>query len=457
MSPFYLMMVVSRAFSHYLIVLDRGHVKYLPGDLLYSRLPTVLLQCTMRTLLTQCSDGSWGYQKSKEETAYAILTLQNVLTLPFTQQCRTACTDAIQRGRNFLISGPDVPFSNQVWIAKMTYHMSMVTEAYLLGALNDPVGHEFSDTIRGLFDLPGDIIAKQVKVYSQLPSFASVPQWTLEASAVEAHFLSLRMQDVDLLGQRAVLGSAYLINFALSTVAVSNREKLFLSLGTGALDDITWLAISMYHVDSHGERDLMSKETAFYEEYERVIFESFADIAVEYPRIVATGKQVDSPHLQNPSTLDRDSIARAVISLNYWILEKPRVQRASQYDRTALLVEIRNMWLSNMFQVQYSTAFHDQFQASADDFAAVGYQFRRWAHATGGDSIFATIMVVFILCLASSGGGEDVFPTAIEKYLFQNWAHHVGVESRLRNDYPTWEKDSLRCNFNCTPIWVLIQ
>src|SRR4051794_2030396 len=211
MSPFYPMMVISRAFSHYMIVLDRGHVKPLPDDLLYSRVPTILVQCTMRTLLTQCSDGSWGYQKSKEETAYAILTLQNTLSLPFTQHCRTACTYAIQRGRDFLCSGPDVPFSNQVWIAKMTYHMSMVTEAYLLGALNDHVGHEFSDTTQDLFNLPGEIIAKQAKVYSRLPSFASVPQWALEASAVEAHFLSLRMQDINLLGQRAVLGSAYLI------------------------------------------------------------------------------------------------------------------------------------------------------------------------------------------------------------------------------------------------------
>lgn len=42
----------------------------------------------------------------------------------------------------------------------------------------------------------------------------------------------------------------------------------------------------------------------------------------------------------------------------------------------------------------------------------------------------------------------NVSPTAIRKYLVQDWARRTAVESRLRNDFPTWEKDRQNSNIN---------
>lgn len=41
----------------------------------------------------------------------------------------------------------------------------------------------------------------------------------------------------------------------------------------------------------------------------------------------------------------------------------------------------------------------------------------------------------------------NVSPTAIRKYLVQDWARRTAVESRLRNDFPTW-KDRQNSNIN---------
>ncbi|QKX54174.1 uncharacterized protein TRUGW13939_01258 [Talaromyces rugulosus] len=210
-----------------------------------------------------------------DDTNPSHAVLRWLLGFSTVQKCRAVCIDAVQRGRDFLRSGPDLPFSNMLWIGKTTFHISMLTEAYILSALNDPVRYEFSGTVRDLFDLPREAMTKQVSVYSRLPSFESVLPWILEASVVEAHFLSMWMRNFDPLGQKSVLGSSYLMNAAMLIVLLNNRDKIFLTFGTGILDNITQFTVMIYHIDSYSERDMSSREQGIYSQYERIIFVAF--------------------------------------------------------------------------------------------------------------------------------------------------------------------------------------
>ncbi|KAJ5785388.1 uncharacterized protein N7503_010600 [Penicillium pulvis] len=410
LSMFYTMMLITRSFSHYLIKLDEGHVKPLPNDLLHHRLPAVLVQAMSRVLLMQCPDGSWGPHQSKEETAYAVLLLQDVCSLPFTKQFRVVCEDAIKRARDFLRLRPELPYSNHLWNAKITCYIPTISKAYILSALNGMAYHEFSDTIESLFVLQPEVVAKQVALYAKLPSFASVPRWMLEASAIEAQFFSQKMPDINILDQKLALDSAYHFNLALS---------------------------------------LLAKGHAAFVEYEKIVHGAFSEIAVEYPHLVADTRNGIPPPSSSISQAPLDGVGlnEAIGYCTSWMLENPVVKRASLYDRTSLLVEARHVWLSNMFQMHYSHTFHVTCHATSDNFAAVGYRFHRWAHGIGADSSFAPVLLAFIICLVSTGG-EDVFPTAIGKYLVQDWARRTAVESRLRNDFPTWEKDRQNSNIN---------
>ncbi|KAJ5537187.1 hypothetical protein N7513_010373 [Penicillium frequentans] len=449
LSTFYTMMLITRSFSHYLIKLDEGHVKPLPNDLLHNRLPTVLIQAMIRVLLMQCPDGSWGPQQSKEEAAYAVLLLQDVFSLPFTKRFRVVCEDAIKRARDFLRLSPELPYSNHLWNGKMTCYLPTISRAYILSALNGMAYHEFSNTIESLFAIQPEVIAKQVALYAKLPSFASVPRWLLEASAIEAQFFSQKMRGINILDQKLALDSAYHFNLALSLLAVSDRDKLFLHLGPGFLEDIAEFFVILTQIDSHADNEIQQKGHAAFVEYEKIVHGAFGEIAVEYPHLSAGTRNgippSTSPNSQAP--LDSVSLTEAINYCTSWMLENPVVKRASPYDRTTLLVEARHVWLSNMFQMHYSHTFHATCRASSDSFAAVGYRFHRWAQGIGADSIFGPVVLAFIICLVSTSG-EDVFPTAIGKYLLQDWARRIAVESRLRNDYPTWEKDRQNSNIN---------
>ncbi|KAJ5352429.1 hypothetical protein N7452_001403 [Penicillium brevicompactum] len=443
------MMSITRAFFQYLVKLDQGHVKPLPHDLLQNRLPTVLIQAMIRVLLMQCSDGSWGAQQSKEETAYAVLLLQDVMSLPFTKKFRVVCESAIQRARDFLRSKPEVPYSNHLWNAKITCYIPTISRAYILSALNGMACHEFGDTVQSLFVVSTDIVAKQVTLYAKLPSFASVPRWMIEATAIEAQFFSLRMRAINVLNQKCALDSAYHFNLALSLLAGTNREKLFRFLAPGFVETVAELFIILTQIDSHADNEIQKKGQAAFAEYETIVLEAFGEIAVEYPQLAAgTRNGILSPSPPNAErTLDGASLTEAIKYCTSWMSDNPVVKRASLYDRTTLLVEARNLWLSNMFQMHYSTAFHTTCRASPDNFALGGYRFHRWAQGIGADSIFGPVVVAFIVCLVNPGG-EDVFPTAIGKYLLQDWTRRTAVESRLRNDYPTWEKDRQNLNIN---------
>src|SRR3954453_9903441 len=59
-------------------------------------------ECVIQTLQTQHQDGSWGKLGPSEETAYAILTLVNFLSLPIPPGLNAMVIESVHRGREFL-------------------------------------------------------------------------------------------------------------------------------------------------------------------------------------------------------------------------------------------------------------------------------------------------------------------------------------------------------------------
>lgn len=97
-------------------------------------MPT-LFQCLVQTLLSQDVDGLWGCQERMEETAYAILTLANLLVLPLALFFRPELRSAMDRDRAFLQKSsrhrPEYLWieKNQLWVCKSSrslHHYSPV-------------------------------------------------------------------------------------------------------------------------------------------------------------------------------------------------------------------------------------------------------------------------------------------------------------------------------------------
>ena len=127
-------MLMSRSFLELLKLWDLGGLPQLLHKLLRERVMPALIQCLVRTLQSQKLDGSWGCEGPKEETAYAILTLVNLRTLPLAQFFRTDIISAIDRGRSFLkTTDPHKP--EYIWIEKVSFASVKLAEAYITAAM----------------------------------------------------------------------------------------------------------------------------------------------------------------------------------------------------------------------------------------------------------------------------------------------------------------------------------
>lgn len=127
-------MLMARSLAELLRAYDSGKFSQLPCVLLKEEVMPTLVQCLVRTLLSQSIDGSWGCKGPREETAYAILTLASLLTLPSNLFFRPDIVSAIDHGRSFL-NKSKISHPENLWIEKVSYGSTYLAEAYVVAAL----------------------------------------------------------------------------------------------------------------------------------------------------------------------------------------------------------------------------------------------------------------------------------------------------------------------------------
>lgn len=230
-SQYYPAMIITKAFTDYLVSLGEGRVKPLPDDLLKLQVPLLLFQCLARTLLTQNSDGSWGSGNSKEDTAYAVMVLKATWALPFeVGMLRKLSDQALKRGKAFILSKLDAPFCDYNWIGKCSYGLVSVSRGVALSALSDvQTAREYAMEVKRMYDIPMDQIAKQVELFSQLPFLAETPTWIIEAAAIEGGFYLHELRKIDYLDQKEILGEDLSKLCSVLCGSINYRNRAFLS------------------------------------------------------------------------------------------------------------------------------------------------------------------------------------------------------------------------------------
>ena len=127
-------MLMTRSLTELLRIWNTGELFQIVSSLLTKKVVPVLLKILVRTLQSQQSDGSWGCVGPREETAYAILTLASLLSLPLAQSVHSETLSALQRGRNIL-SSMEGRKPEYLWIEKVTYGSRYLAETYVAAAI----------------------------------------------------------------------------------------------------------------------------------------------------------------------------------------------------------------------------------------------------------------------------------------------------------------------------------
>lgn len=188
-------MLMSKAFIELLRIWDTAKVPHLDVKLLCEKAMPVLLQCLVRTLHSQHINGSWGCKGPREETAYALLTLSNLRTLPLAQYFRCEIISAIDRGQSFLKSSDQYKLG-YLWVEKVSYTSSNLSEAYINAArytsmTKSPLGERVrnlcsahdKDLARFASRIDGSLLSKQ-------------PRWLVLGSWIDSRLYVSQLQKI---------------------------------------------------------------------------------------------------------------------------------------------------------------------------------------------------------------------------------------------------------------------
>jgi hypothetical protein len=189
-------MLMSQSLMKLLEMWDKEILPGLDGDLIHNELPLVLFQALSRTLQRQRASGFWGRTDSPEETAYSLLAIAALSSLPFIRPLDEDIQNAIHKGRAALesLTGA-VSTAEYLWIEKVTYSSPILCETYILAALHATAQlekHVFRHQPTEVMNMKK--VNKFLPFYQKLLTIGALPAWRIRISLMEgclfAPFLS---------------------------------------------------------------------------------------------------------------------------------------------------------------------------------------------------------------------------------------------------------------------------
>lgn len=463
------MMLLAESLVRFLELWDKDHIHMSPGALLRDRIPVTLVQILNRTLITQNLDGSWGLKPSLEITAYAVMTLKVIVSLPWLEAIAEGTSSAIVIGQDFLREGIDGWSKPQhLWIEKVTYGSQYLSEAYCLAAVFDQRAfNTWTDRTSDLLAVSKKAATKVSQLLASLRVCRTVPRWKILAYVLEGmSFLpGLLSTGARILQGQQEAQNEYLTFIPCTWIIVNNLRHL--ELNTNFLWDMMVLTIGNFHVDEYMETKMakMSEETLG--QARSVIHALCGDLRSETSLVLDSSTSTQSATTavsdclySNKRKLNCTKILTDLASVEavlgpyiQGILHHPRIQHAPHLDHRTLRTELCAFLLSHMDQISDNKRFSHQPNWSPQkltQFLAPRTSFFTWLHTTGADSVSCPFSFAFLICLigSSDGNANSCFESTTQKHQAKDLCKRLSVMSRLYNDYGSVSRDTAEGNLN---------
>ncbi|PYI10684.1 hypothetical protein BO78DRAFT_414321 [Aspergillus sclerotiicarbonarius CBS 121057] len=438
-SSHYSFMVLSAAFVRFLQRYDCGELREVGGPVVVRDVALCLCQILSRTLVQQLDDGSW--ERSLEVTSYCVLTISQMMHLPFDQTLREEeLHSAIARGRRFIRDHQqDVVQPRRqdyVWIEKVSYSSGLLRKVYPIAALNAccepfPCTRELSR----FFHL-SSAVTQLKPLLRTLPLFQEFPLVSCELALVEATLWTMRLHE--------------------------SRQAVFPPV-QGRLDDI--LSLLVYQTDELMESVVVRLPSAMLESLgQQLKFECGlqADVGAVPHGANGVGSTGPGglPGSPADSMSDGDSMscseedqtpAQPFPSFNNIIgtlrkfiahvLQHPKVLASSEFTQLELAGEVYNFLSA---QLQHITD-NRQFQQTH---GVINATYHQWVQSTAADDTSCPMAALFFLCLTSKDGRVSFGANPQSRYLSRSIIRHLAVMCRQYNDYGSVMRDTNEGNLN---------
>jgi hypothetical protein len=245
-------MLLAQSFVKLLQLWENKTLKTISRDLIRDRVLIVSFQAIGRILQSQLDNGSWT--NCYEETAYAVIALANLASLPFVGPILLPIESAIQRGREFLLSRPLQSPPEYLWIEKVSYGSNSLSKAYVLSALNISVPTaRLGNDVSSLAPVHPKAVIKFSEFFSRLPLYSGLDKWRLHAALIESYlFLPLiKRVRLDIFPRKGMEEDKYLEYIPFTWTAANNRDQTYLT--ADYIHEMMVLSMLTYQCDEYME------------------------------------------------------------------------------------------------------------------------------------------------------------------------------------------------------------
>ncbi|KAI1423457.1 hypothetical protein F5Y12DRAFT_757041 [Xylaria sp. FL1777] len=458
LEPQYSMMLMARALCGVLKLWGADQLPELTASQVFYNIPRITLQICTRSLSSQSSQGCW--KDSAEVSAYAILTLRCLASLPWiTQSFGDDLERGIKLGVEFLKSHPQSGRSAEIiWIEKVTYGSPLLSETYCLSALQHCAQQTWGEKIIDLVELSEKQLETFSGFFAQLPLFTMEPKWRLRASTAEGMMFSgslLSSPAALVFADDRVTRSHKYLHYIPITWTVCNNVTAF---GISTRTMLEMMAISMlnFQVDHYLEQIAIQRNSRA---DLRALLEMTKEIFDELTQLpphnsTDAGNQKDaysncieaSPTNTRSILVDFDNTIRRFTS---YVLAHPAITCSPDHIQRKVKLELSIFLQAHLVHEQDNLTFRSDNKASkeAQVFSSARNSFHRWVRTTSADHTSCPYSFEFFRCLITPAG-KDCFAGCLQSYLAQDVCNHLASMCRIYNDYGSILRDRAEQNLN---------
>ena len=433
------------------------------------QVPVVLMQMAIRTLHTQSSDGSWA-EGSLEVTAYAVLTLASIASLPWMRPLLPYIEQAFKARKKLLMQNSHRwDEGDRVWIGKVSYSFAVLSHTYCLAAVRSSISapnkwDEASEELSSKTSLA--TVTKLQRFYSRLPIFAQESEWKLVASLVEGYLFLPQLRRIrhDIFPRNRLEEDKYLEYIPFTWTASNNLRGAFVQ--NSVLWDMMVISMLNYQADEYME-EVVGKHLGGYLEPVKVIIRRLCS-ASETTGGRATSSATSSANGQlggemltfeecssNPDREDFrkvDMIAEVDVVLTRftdYVLQHPRVTQASLPAQRQLRRELEKFLLAHIMQAEDNRRFTRQLHAAdrTTQFSSPTGSYFDWVQTTSANHTSCPMSLALFTCLITKPG-QDFYQGVKQTYLAEDLSRHLGSMCRQQNDYGSILRDRAEKNLN---------
>jgi hypothetical protein len=472
--PQYLMMLLAQTFRRLIMLWDAGGLPDLPHDLICNQVPLVLLQILHRTLHWQNWDGSWGENASYEGSAYAILTLVDASLFPWTEPLDAQVSIAISKGHKFLKQSREHwGEANYTWTEKVSYSSSVLSKTYCLAsskaATNYPTHYPWTPATSDLIGISRGKVSKFTKFFSQIPLFASEPEWKIHASLIEGYLFLPRLRRIrlDVFPRKDMAEDNYLEYIPFTWTGCNNKGAF---LEADLLWDMMFISMLNYQAD-----EFMETVVGTHFSYDQVpiqqliqrlcapqpdttsckftLSENDAIFTFNSDRLL-NGSAPTPPQSGYNSPTALTSIESTLRRFTTHVLQHPRILSASHSSQRHLAGHLCAFLLAHLTHCTDNALFATQLQppSSTTPTFATDITYWDWVRTTSAVHTSCPYSWAWLTCRIAGashhGKTQDPFPTVALKYWSQDMAAHLAAMYRMYNDHGSLARDKAEQNLN---------